>query len=75
MTDVSLMKVESIAECSPCSILQYFWPALSYNQSWNQFSVFYLSGHLRQVLLCLFKEGADTDSMIKNNEFIGTTFK
>ena len=29
MTNGSLMKVESIAECSPWSILQYFWPALS----------------------------------------------
>ena len=31
------MKVESIAECSPWSILQYFWPALSDNQSWKLF--------------------------------------
>ena len=29
------MKVESIAECSPWSILQYFWPALSDNWSWK----------------------------------------
>ena len=29
MTNGSLTKVESIAECSPWSILQYFWPALS----------------------------------------------
>ena len=28
MTTESLMKVESIAECSPWSILQYIWPAL-----------------------------------------------
>ena len=41
----SLMKVESIAECSPWSILQYFWPALSDN--WSSF----LSGRLRQVLM------------------------
>ena len=52
MENGSLMKVESIAECSPWSILQYFWPALSNNQySENQFLVFFLSGHLRQVLL------------------------
>ena len=31
MTNGSKMKVESIAECSPRSILQYFWPALSDN--------------------------------------------
>ena len=29
------MKVKSIAECSSWSILQYFWPALSDNQSWK----------------------------------------
>ena len=28
MTNGSLMKVESIADCSPWSILQYFWPTL-----------------------------------------------
>ena len=37
MTNGSLMKVESIAECSPWSILQYFLPALSHNQSWKPF--------------------------------------
>ena len=35
MTNGSLMKVKSIAECSPWSILQYFWPALSHNRSWK----------------------------------------
>ena len=40
------MKVESIAR-----ILQYLWPALSDNQSWKLFFVFFLSGCLRQVLL------------------------
>ena len=34
-TDGSLMKGESIAECSPWSILQYFWPALMDNRSWK----------------------------------------
>ena len=33
MTNGSLMKVETVAYCSPWSILQYFWPALSDNQS------------------------------------------
>ena len=36
----SLMKVESIAECSPWSILQYFWPALIISLE-NQFFVFF----------------------------------
>ena len=35
MTNGSLRKVESIAECSPRSILQYFWPALSDKRSWK----------------------------------------
>ena len=47
----SLMKVENIAECSPWSTLQYFWPALSDDRSWKQILVFFLSGRLRQVLL------------------------
>ena len=29
MENGGLMKVESIAECSPWSILQYFWPVLT----------------------------------------------
>ena len=33
MTNGSKMKVESIAECSRWSILQYFWPALSDHRS------------------------------------------
>ena len=51
MTNGSLMKVKSIAECSHWSILQYLWPALSDSQSWKPILVFFLSGHLRQVLL------------------------
>ena len=41
MTNGSLMKVKSIAECSPWSILQYFLPALSDNGLDNQFLVFF----------------------------------
>ena len=29
-TDYRLMQVKGIAECSKGSILQYFWPSLSY---------------------------------------------
>ena len=36
-----LMKVESIAECSLWSILQYFWPALRDNRSWKPILVFF----------------------------------
>ena len=35
MTNGSLIKVQSIAECSPWSILQYFWPLLSHNRPWK----------------------------------------
>ena len=49
-TNVSLMKVESIAECSLGAFCNT-WPALSNNQSWEPIFVFILSGHLRQVLL------------------------
>ena len=34
MTNGSLMKIESIAEYSPWSILQYFWPALNLQYFW-----------------------------------------
>ena len=51
MENGSLMKVESIAECSPWSILQYFWPALSDNWPWKPILVFFFSGPIRQVLL------------------------
>ena len=36
-TDHCLMQVKSIAECSPWSILQYFWPSLSYHFSIKMF--------------------------------------
>ena len=35
MINGSLMKVESIAECSTWSNLQNYWPALSDNWSWK----------------------------------------
>ena len=47
----SLMKVESVAECSPRSILQYFWPALSDNWSWKTNLGLFESGCFTQVLL------------------------
>ena len=48
MTNGSLMKVKSIAEC----ILQYFWPALSDNWSWKQISGLFESVRFTQVWLC-----------------------
>ena len=37
------------------SILQYFWPALSYHLSLRPLFFLFLSGHLRQVLLYLIQ--------------------
>ena len=48
------MKVESIAECSPWSILQYFWPALSDNWSLKPIFGHFESGSLTQVSLYLW---------------------
>ena len=36
MANGSLMKVQSIAECSPWNILQNFWPSFSNNRFENE---------------------------------------
>ena len=59
MTDGSLMKVESIAECSLWSILQDVWPALRDNQSRKPILAFFFSDRLRQVLLNQFSKMVD----------------
>ena len=51
MTNGSLMKVKSIAECSHWSILQYFWTALSDNWSWKPIFDLFESGRFTHVLL------------------------
>ena len=51
MTNGSLMKVESISECSAWSILQYFWPALNDNWSWKPIFDYFESGRFTQFLL------------------------
>ena len=50
------MKVESIAECSPWSILQYFWPALRDNWSWKPIFGVFESCSFTQVLLYIILE-------------------
>ena len=53
MTNGSLMKVKSIAECSLWSILQYFWPALSDNCAWKPiFGLFFWEWLLLQRFYC-----------------------
>ena len=49
---LSLNAVKSIAECSKGSILQYFWPALSYHLSLRSLFCLFLSGRFTQGLLC-----------------------
>ena len=44
------MQVKSIAECSKGSILQYFWPSLSYHLSLKPLFYLFLSGCFTQVL-------------------------
>ena len=50
-TNYPLMQVKSIAECSNGSILQYFWPSLSYNLSLRSLFCLFLSGRFTQGLL------------------------
>ena len=57
MTNGSLMKVEIIAECSPQSILQYFWPAWSDYWSWKPIFGLFESGGFTQVLLTHYIKG------------------
>ena len=49
--DYLLMQVESIAECSKGSILQYFRPSLSYQLSLRPLLCLSFSGRFTQVLL------------------------
>ena len=46
-TEYRLMQVKSVAECSKGSILQYFWPSLSYYLSLRSLFCLFLSGCLR----------------------------
>ena len=48
-TNYRLMQVESIAECAKGSILQYFWPSLSYHVSFRSLFCLFLSGRFTQV--------------------------
>ena len=50
-TNYRLMQVKSISECSKGSILQYFWPSLSYHLSLRFLFCLFLSGCFTQVLL------------------------
>ena len=71
MTNGSLMKVESIAEC----ILQYFWPAFSDNLSYKPIFGLFMSGRLRQVLLHFFRStSSSTNQTTKDDKFCSIHF-
>ena len=53
-TNYRLMQVNSIAESSKGSILQYFQPALSYHMAFRPLFCLFLSGRLRQVSLYIY---------------------
>ena len=54
------MLVKSIAECSKGSILQYFWPSLSYHLSLRSLFCLFLSCRFTPVLLyCVFIDNSD----------------
>ena len=61
MANGSLMKVKSSVECSPWSILQYFWPALSDNWSWKPICGLFESGHVTLVLHRFYCIGVNND--------------
>ena len=50
VTNSSSMKVKCIAECSPRSILHYFWPAFSDNWSWKPICGLFEGGCFTPVL-------------------------
>ena len=62
------MQVTSIAECSPWSILQYFWPSLNYHLSLSPLFCLFLSGRLRQVLLYIIEMEQKVQNFPKNVE-------
>ena len=78
------MKVESIAECSPWSILQYFRPAFCDNWSWKPIFGLFESGQFTQVLLYIddltsqnkdqahksHKNGSNSKQRISNNRIV-----
>ena len=55
MTNGSLMKVKSIAECPKGSILQYVWPALSDNWFWKPIFGLFENDRFTQVNCIPFK--------------------
>ena len=70
MTNGSIMNVESIAECSSWSILQYAWPALSDNWSWKRICGIFESGHFTQVFT-VYTFSIVTNSDVPDSKSVG----
>ena len=70
MTNGSLMKVKSTAECSPLSILQF----LSNNQSCKPFFGLFESGQLTQILLYIFFQMFFKQENSENSELLIFSF-
>ena len=75
MTNGSLMKDQRIAECSPWSILQCFWPALSYNWSWHRALKRILKtgvqdSHLAKSRSPTGKSGSPTPKKLESHQFV-----
>ena len=66
MTNGSLMKVKSIAECSPWNILQYFWPALIDNWSWKPICGLFESGSFIHKLSSMLRVKKDKKELLCN---------
>ena len=61
------MKVESFAECSSWSILQYVWPALRDNWSWKPILVF-LRVAILERFYCILHEASWHDKSFVQSE-------
>ena len=59
------MRVKSIADSSKGSILQYFWPSLSYHLSLGSLFCLFLSGRFTQGLTVVTVYGLKTQQQLK----------
>ena len=69
------MKFESIAECSPWSILQYFRPSLSYQLLLSSLFCLFLSGSFTQVLLYFGKQRRLLLQVSSRSNILNSVFK
>ena len=74
MTNDSLINVQSIAECSPWNILQYFWPGLSDYWPWKPICGLFESDCFTQVSLYMpwriWIGGHAMETILKCDQFV-----